>query len=351
LAETLKLSAIYVKDESCRLGLGSFKALGGSYAAIRIVLEHAGRVLGGDLEIEDLDRPHVRAVAATMTLACATDGNHGRSVAQGAQIAGANCVIFVHSGVSAARVQAIEDFGARTIRVPGTYDDSVVEATKVCAANGWTTVSDTSWPGYERIPTLVMQGYTVLMDEVMAALPQKPTHVFIQAGVGGLAATVAAYLAVRYQEGRPILSVVEPDRAACIYESIRAGELIKIDHRVPTVMAMLECYEPSLVAWRIITRAADAFVAITEDDAIRAMNSLARPIGADPAIISGESGGAGLAGLAHVCADPAYRAALRLDADSVVLVVNTEGATDPDRYFDLVGIRHDELEAVRKDLS
>ena len=337
LARELGVASIHIKDEGHRLGLGSFKALGGSYAVIRLVLEEAAREFGRDVDISELHTPEVRAVARKLTVACATDGNHGRSVAQGAQLVGANCAIFVHSGVSAERIAAIARFGAKIISVDGNYDGSVAEASRVAAAEGWQTVSDTSWPGYERIPGFVMQGYTALLREVVRQIPQPPTHVFVQSGVGGIAAAVAGYFSLLYGDDRPVLTVVDPSRAACLVESARAGKAVKIQHGEPTVMAMLECYEPSLVAWRILSRCADAFMTVDEDDAIGAMRRLADPEGGDPAIVSGESGGVGLAALIKVSAEQDLRSKLKLGKDSRVLLINTEGATDPALYEKLVG--------------
>lgn len=338
LAARLGVGAIHVKDEGHRLGLGSFKALGGAYAVIRLVLEAAGERLGRPVDMADLHAPDVAAVARGMTFACATDGNHGRSVAQGARLVGARAAIFVHSGVSDERVAAIARFGAKMIRVAGTYDDSVREAARVAEEKGWTIVSDTSWPGYERIPGLVMQGYTALLREALRTLPAPPTHVFVQAGVGGIAAAVAGHLALEFGAARPVFTVVDPARAACLFESARAGRPVTIAHGEPTVMAMLECYEPSLVAWRVLSRAADAFMTVGEEDAVAAMRQLARPVAGDPAIVAGESGGVGLAGLMRAAADPAARAALGLDGTARILVVNTEGATDPGRYEEIVGL-------------
>jgi diaminopropionate ammonia-lyase len=332
------VGAIHVKDEGFRLGLGSFKALGGAYAVARLVAEEATKRLGRPIDLDATQSPEVQAVAGAMTFTCATDGNHGRSVAWGAQRVGAQAAIFVHGGVSDSRVAAIARYGARMIRVAGTYDDSVAQAAWVGAENGWTVVSDTAWPSYERIPLLVMQGYTALVNEALGALARPPTHVFVQAGVGGVAAAVAGHLVLMLRDRRPKFVVVDPARAACIYETARAGGPVKIAHGPPTVMAMLECYEPSPVAWRVLSRAADAFMTVEDADAIAVMNRLARPAGSDPAIVAGESGGAGLAGVVRAAADPEIRANLGLDRASRVLVVNTEGATDPQRYAELVGM-------------
>ncbi|MER8905765.1 diaminopropionate ammonia-lyase [Mesorhizobium sp. M0615] len=335
LAGELGLGAVHIKDEGFRLGLGSFKALGGAYAVFRLVLEEASRSLGRPVDVADLNRFDVRAVAAGMTVACATDGNHGRSVAQGAQLVGAKAAIFVHAGVSEARIAAIARYGAEMIRVDGNYDDSVRQAAEVSAEQGWTVVSDTSWPGYERIPGLVMQGYSTIVREALGQLPQPPTHVFVQAGVGGIAAALAGHLAIVLGDARPTFIVVEPARAACVVAAARAGHVVKVAHDQPTVMAMLECYEASQVAWRVLARVADAFMTVDEEEAVAVMRRLARPAGNDPVIVAGESGGVGLAGLIRAVAD--HKAALGLDDKSRVLVINTEGATDPHRYTELVG--------------
>ncbi|MDC9832537.1 diaminopropionate ammonia-lyase [Rhizobium binxianense] len=338
LAAEIGVASIHMKDEGHRLGLGSFKALGGAYAVIRLVLDEAAHRLGRAIDISELHSSTVRKIAETMTVACATDGNHGRSVAQGAQLVGARAVISVHSGVSDERVAAIARFGADMIRVDGTYDDSVREAARIAEEKGWTIVSDTSWPGYERIPGLVMQGYTALVREALRAMPQPPTHVFIQAGVGGIAAAVAGHMAIAFGDKRPTFIVVDPARAACLFETARAGHLVTVAHGEPTIMAMLECYEPSLVAWRILSRVADAFMTVDEDDAIAVMKRLADPAGNDPAIVAGESGGVGLAGLIGAIGDPAIRQALSLDGHSRIFLVNTEGATDPGKYEEIVGL-------------
>ncbi|TIX70717.1 MAG: diaminopropionate ammonia-lyase [Mesorhizobium sp.] len=322
LADELGIAALYVKDEGQRLGLGSFKALGGAYAVIRLVLEEAGKWLGRTVDIGEINDAKVREIASSMIFVCATDGNHGRSVAQGAGLVGARSVIFVHAGVSRERVAAIARFGAEIVQVEGGYDHAVREVARVGAERGWKIVSNTSWPGYERVPGLVMQGYTVIVRETLRQVAEPPTHVFLQAGVGGFA---------------------EPGRSACVYASAEAGRPATIAHQQSTVMAMLECAEPSLVAWRVLARVGDAFMTVEEEDAVAVMKRLARPLGNDPAIISGESGGAGLAGLIRAAGDKQMRAALDLDTHSRVLVINSEGATDPGRYAELVGVAPDDV--------
>ena len=337
LAQKLGLGALHLKDEGQRLGLGSFKALGGAYALMLLVQAEAGRQWGRAVPDDALMSDAVRKVAAGMTFACATDGNHGRSVAQGAQMMGAQAVIFVHSGVSAARMDAIARFGARVVRVKGNYDDSVNEASRVAALKGWTVLSDTSWEGYEDIPALVTQGYTAIPHEVLGALTQPPTHVFLQAGVGGFAAAVAGHLAVLLGKARPHVTIVEPARAACLFESAEQGRPMAIAPGEASIMAMLECYEPSRIAFRVLERVADGFMTLPEEAAPEVMRRLAFPEAGDPPVVAGESGGVGLAGLMAVLQDKALAARIGLGPEARVLVINTEGATDPALYAQIVG--------------
>ncbi len=343
LAGELAIAALHVKDEGQRLGLGSFKALGGAYAVIRLVLEEAGKWLGRTVDIGEINDAKVRQIASGMTFVCATDGNHGRSVAQGAGLVGARSVIFVHAGVSRERVAAIARFGAEIVEVEGGYDHAVREVARVGAERGWKIVSNTSWPGYERVPGLVMQGYTVIVREALRHLAEPPTHVFLQAGVGGFAAAIAGHMAILLGSRRPKAVVVEPARSACVYASAQAGRPVTIANQQSTVMTMLECAEPSTVAWRVLARVGDAFMTVDEDDAVAVMKRLARPLGNDPAIVSGESGGTGLAGLIRAAGDRQMRAALGLDSHSRVLVINSEGATDSGRYAELVGMAPDQV--------
>ncbi|MGO4830938.1 diaminopropionate ammonia-lyase [Rhizobiaceae sp. 2RAB30] len=337
LAKASGIGALHVKDEGKRFGLKSFKALGGAYAVISLVLEEAGRRLGRGLSPTDIASQDVRAIVATMTVACATDGNHGRSVAWGAELAGAACEIFIHAGVSEGRAAAMAAFGAHINRIQGSYDDSVALAAEMAAARGWTVVSDTSWEGYETIPLTVMQGYTAMIGEALDASAEPPTHLFLQAGVGGMAAAVASYATQRLGAAAPKVVVVEPERAACLYATARAGRLVTIPHGEPTIMAMLECATPSPIGWEVLRNLADGYVTLEEQEAVKAMKMLAQPVGGDPAIVAGESGATGLAGMFACLADPTARAHLGLDAQSRVLVFNSEGATDPKIYADIVG--------------
>lgn len=189
-----------------------------------------------------------------------------------------------------------------------------------------------------------MQGYTALVREALRQMTEPPTHVFIQSGVGGIAAAVAGYMAIEFGDRRPTSVVVDPARAACLFESAKAGHAVRIAHGEPTVMAMLECYEPSLVAWRILSRVADRFMTVDEADAIAVMKALANPLDNDPAIVAGESG-VGLAAPIKAASNPEIKAALALDENSRVFLINTEGATDPARYAEFVGATPAQVEA------
>lgn len=328
LADVLGIAALAVKDESQRLGLGSFKALGGASIVIRRVLLRASARLGYAVEATDLLEDHILAAVSDLVVTCASAGNHGRAVAAGASVVGCRAVIFVHTGVSADRVAAIARCGAEIRQVDGVYDDAVTTARSIAAQEHWDLVSDTASPGYEHIPLQIMQGYTVALREALAQLSAPPTHVFVQAGVGGLAAAVAAYLRSAFGTSAPRLVVVEPARAACLFASHQSGKLTKIAREGPTLMAMLECYEPSLVAWRILERTAHAFMTVDEEDAVSAMLMFAHPVSRDPRIAAGESGGVGLAALRKALTEPRVREALELDHRSRVLLFNTEGPVD-----------------------
>jgi diaminopropionate ammonia-lyase len=334
VAAAARVGHVRYKDEGGRFGLGSFKALGGAYAVMRLLqAELAKRGAAHAATAAALMDGTHRAATRAITVTCATDGNHGRSVAWGAQRFGAACVIFVHETVSQGRRDAIATWGAEIRVVPGTYDDAVREAQKQADANGWFVVSDTSYPGYTEVPRDVMQGYRVMAEEAAEQIGEAPTHVFIQGGVGGVAAAVSTQMRARYGTG-PRIIVVEPDKAACLLASAEAGEPATVPGDLDTLMAGLACGEPSLLAWQELERAAFAFMAVPDDSAVACMKALAAR---KPAVVAGESAVAGLAGLLLAAQEPFARTALGLERDSRVLLFGTEGATDPQVYARLVG--------------
>ena len=332
VARAAGIGSVQMKDEAPRFGLGSFKALGGAYAVAQVLgAELARRGVAARAGSADLVAGIYAAVTGGITVTCATDGNHGRSVAWGAQRFGCRCVIYVHATVSQGRVDAIARYGAEVRRVAGTYDDAVREAARVADAEGWFVISDTSYPGYTTVPVDVMQGYRVMADEALEQWQgAPPTHCFMQGGVGGAAAAVSVQLRGRVVP-RPMFIVAEPDKAACLLASAEAGEPVAIPGDLDTLMAGLACGEPSILAWQELARAADVFMAVPDEAAVECMRLLARQ-----GIGAGESGGAGLAALLLAAADPAARAALNLGPASRVLLFSTEGATDPALYKSLV---------------
>ncbi len=325
-ARALGIASLRYKDERGRFGLKSFKALGGAYA-VRRVLERAGRS------------------AREVTVTCATDGNHGRSVAWGAQLFGCKCVIVIHETVSEGRAEAIRRYGADVVRVKGNYDDAVRHAAAEAARCGWFVVSDTSYEGYRDVPVDVMHGYGVMAAEIVRQLPENgiPTHVFVQVGVGALAAAICAHFWLDWGPRRPRFVAVEPDRADCLVRSIEAGRPVAVHGDLDTVMAGLACGEVSELAWEILREGADAAIAVADDYALAAVRAFAAPRDGDPVIVSGETGGAGLAALLALDDRPEMRAQLGLGADSRVLLLGSEGDTDPEIYRRIVGKSAEEL--------
>ncbi|MBX9749320.1 MAG: diaminopropionate ammonia-lyase [Roseococcus sp.] len=322
------VASVHFKDESGRFGLGSFKALGGAYAVCKLLgAELARRGTANNADGAALESGQYAHATAQITVTCATDGNHGRSVAWGAQRFGAGCVIFVHENVSQGRQDAIARYGAKIRVVPGNYDDSVRAAQHAADENGWFVISDTSYPGYTEPPRDVMQGYRLMAEEAITQMGGvEPTHVFVPCGVGGVAAAVAVQLRNSLGAG-PRLIVAEPEEAACLTNSLEAGELRTVTGALDTVMAGLACGEPSLLAWQELERS--AFAAMTVPDALvgptmRAMR--------EQGIEAGESGVAGLIALEGALAHPFAGAVLGLTPESRVLIFGTEGATDPELY-------------------
>jgi diaminopropionate ammonia-lyase len=306
LAARLGVGEIRVKDESQRFGFGAFKALGGVFAVHEYVAAH-------------------RALPpAEMVFATASSGNHGRAVALGAQTVGAFCTIFLPKFTSAEKEAAIRALGAEVIRIDGDYEAAVAECRLQAEEKDWTIISDTSWEGYEAIPRDVMRGYTQLADEIVRQWKAGPTHLFVQAGVGGLAAAVIGYLWATLPH-RPVSVIVEPQSADCWFQSNRAGKPALASGDAETAMGGLACREISPLTWPVVGLGADWFMTIEEDQVSPARHLLAHPLEDDPPIVSGPSGCAGLAGLTRICTDEEAFKSLHLDKRSRVILINSEG--------------------------
>ena len=337
LAQALGVASVHYKDEGSRFGLGSFKALGGAYAVARLLCRELGAKLGRTLTTQDLLDPAIRLMCSNITVTCATDGNHGRSVAWGAQMFGCQCVIYIHATVSEGRKDAIAKYGAEVVRTEGNYDDAVRQADLDAKAHGRFVISDTSYPGYMDVPRDVMQGYQLMVEEAATQLVERPTHIFVQAGVGGLAAAVCGYFWERDGGDRPVFVVVEPDKADCLAQSGKAGQLTAVTGDIDTLMAGLACGEVSHLAWEILEKGTDAFCVIPDEAAVAAMRLLAYPLGQDTPIVAGESAVAGVAAAIGCSQNIEARKTLGLTKDSRVLFFGSEAATDPELYAQLVG--------------
>jgi len=324
LAERLGVAEVRVKDESQRFGFGAFKALGGVLAVYNELSGAVGEAYHSNTSFGELMRGKHSEITSRYVFSTASSGNHGRSVAAGAKLFGNRCFIFLPKFTSAEKEAAIRARGAEVIRVDGDYDTAVGECKRRSEENGWTIISDTSWDGYEAAPRSVMRGYCVLAHETVTEWRQAPTHVFVQAGVGGLAAAVIGYLWAVLPT-RPTFVVVEPESADCWFQSNRAGKPTLARGNADTVMGGLACREISSITWPVVGEAADWFMTIEEDQVLPARRLLGHPLDGDPSIASGPSGCAGMAGLARACSDEAAFGALKLDRHSRVLLINSEG--------------------------
>lgn len=340
LADMLGVGGIYIKDEAQRLELNSFKVMGGSFAVYRFIQKKLN-MEDTELTYEYLISDECHKALGDITFCSATDGNHGRGLAWAAQKLGHKCHIYVHSETSQARIEAIRSYGAVITIVEGNYDDAVRQAASDAAKNGWEVISDTSWDGYTEIPTWIMQGYTSMLLECQEQFAgmglQKPTHVFVQAGVGALAASVVGFYTALFPEEPPVFVVVEPNKAPCIYESIKAGDgqCHSVKGDLDTIMAGLACGDPSPIAFEILSKNADAFLSVPDYIAARGMRVLSCPLTGDPFMISGESGAAPLGALYSVMTEKGaedLRNKLGLNKQSRVFIVNTEGNTDPKHF-------------------
>ncbi|MBN1681134.1 MAG: diaminopropionate ammonia-lyase [Anaerolineae bacterium] len=357
LAAMMGLGGIWVKDESVRLTLNSFKVLGGSFAMYRFVqsrldMEHL------EIPFSELTSDAIRQKLGDITFATATDGNHGRGVAWAAKAMGFRAVIYVHKFTSQARIKAIESSGAEVHVIDGTYDDAVRQVTVDAQQNGWHVISDTAWEGYEDVPRWVMQGYTTMLNEAQEQINAqgiiKPTHVFVQAGVGALAASTIGFYHQLFGQDDPVAVVVEPETAACLYRSVELGD--GSPHTYPgdldTIMAGLACGDPSPLAWDILRDCADAFLSCPDYVAAKGMRVYGVPLAGDPFIVSGESGAVTLGALMFIMERPELadlRDRLRLNAESQVLLINSEGNTDPNHFRRVVWDGADQVPAEYKE--
>jgi diaminopropionate ammonia-lyase family len=337
LARATGVGTVHLKDESARSPLGSFKALGAPVALLRLLQRAVPDARAPDL----LAGRHAASLGGVVVIS-ATDGNHGRALAAAARSVGCRCVIVLHANVSPEREQPIAALGAEIVRVAGNYDASVQEAARLAALNGWQVVSDTSYEGYEDIPRDVMQGYSVIADEILEAAPQAGpcpyTHVFLQGGVGGLAAGIASYFWERYGRDRPAFVVVEPEQADCLLQSAISGAPARARGSVDSLMAGLACGEASPLAWRFLVGSVEFFQTVSDEEAANAMRVLARGEAGDVPVLAGESGAAGLAGLRALAADAELAQRAGLGPAARVLLVNTEGATAPQLYESITGL-------------
>lgn len=337
LAAEARVARIDYKHEGPRFGLGSFKALGGAYAAMGVLKRELSVRLGREVTLAEVRGGSLADEVAEITLVSATDGNHGRSLAWGCQRVGAPCRIYIHAEVSEGRAEAMRDLGAEVIRIDGDYDASVALARDEAAENGWFVVSDTSWEGYTDPPRDVMAGYGVMTREACEALAEAPTHVFLQGGVGGLAGSVAAGLRQFWGDQSPRVVVVEPELAACLYESAKAGQAMAVEIAEETIMAGLSCGEPSPMAWEILSEEASDFLTMPDSIVAPTVRLLARPENGDPVVEAGESAVAGLAALIAARRNADLSAKLGLDEASRVLLIGSEGVTDPAIFAAIMG--------------
>ena len=345
LAKYYGVQKLWLKDESKRFGLNAFKVLGGSYAIGKYLSQKLGRDMS-ELLFNVLISDEVKKQLGDVTFVTATDGNHGRGVAWVANKLRQKSVVYMPKGSAKMRFDAIAREGADVSITDLNYDDAVRLANKGAEEHGWIMVQDTAWDGYEEIPLWIMQGYSTIINEIVeqleAAKEEKPTHVFLQAGVGSFAGAVQGYLAHLYGDDRPITIICEPHGANCIYKSMEAndGKPHNVTGDLTTIMAGLACGEPNTISWKILRDNADFSVSCDDSIAARGMRVLSSPLGNDQRVISGESGAVGL-GLFTVLSEKKEEyaelmKALKIDENSRILCISTEGDTDVEGYKNVV---------------
>ncbi len=336
-AKFLRISSLFYKDESYRFELASFKALGGAYAVLK-TLQQKLHIEGISATTSDLISRKFYDFTSNETVVCATDGNHGRSVAWGAKMFGCKCRIYLHENVSQDRENAISLFGAKIIRKDGDYDASVREAAKDAEKFGWSLLADTNaGGGSDKIPILVMHGYSIIVSELIEQLSKNATHVFVPAGVGGLAAAIAGRWSNISEKTKPAIIVVEPNKANCVYKAIMQGSPVELEGDVNSFMACLSAGTVSPAAWPIIATEVDHVVTISDEIAKETMRALASGFNGDQPLISGESGCATVAAIIAVAQKDELRKSLGINSDSRIVAIGSEGATAPELWQEVVG--------------
>ena len=341
LAKELGLGGVYVKDESYRFGLNAFKVLGGSFAIGSYLAGRLGVDIG-QLPYDRMTGKETREKLGDITFVTATDGNHGRGVAWTANRLGQKSVVYMPKGSALERLENIRALGSDASITELNYDDAVRLANQGAEKHGWVMVQDTAWEGYEDIPRWIMQGYTTLALEAAEQLRQlsveKPTHIFLQAGVGAMSGGITGFLRDCYGD-EPVITIVEPNKADCIYRSARAGERYCVTGEMQTIMAGLACGEPCTIGWDILRDHADHFISCPEYVAAKGMRVLGNPVNGDTRVVSGESGAVTLGLVAELMQNPSLdwlREPLGLGSDSRVLCISTEGDTDRENYRRIV---------------
>ena len=339
-AGLLGIDNIYVKDESYRFDLNAFKVLGGSYAIGNYLAQKLGKTIS-EMPYERLVSEEVRKELGDITFVTATDGNHGRGVAWTAGQLRQRAVVYMPKGSAAERLENIRAEGAEASITDLNYDGAVRLANRQAQEKGWVMVQDTAWEGYEDIPQWIMQGYGTMGYEAYTQLPEKPTHIFLQAGVGSMAGAVAGFFAGVYGKDRPIITIVEPDKADCIFRTAKAadGRLHVVTGDMDTIMAGLACGEPCSIGWNVLKDYADYFISCPDYMAAQGMRILGNPAAGDSRVIAGESGAAAFGCVSEILRNPRYaqiKERLKLNKTSRALFFNTEGDTDRENYRSIV---------------
>ena len=341
LAHELGVNAFFVKDESYRFGLNAFKSLGGSFCLGKYIAERLGCDIS-ELSYSKITSPEIKSKLGEITFVTATDGNHGRGIAWAANRLGHKAVVYMPAGTVEERLKNIIKLGADASITEFNYDNTVRFAADNANKSGWILVQDTSWPDYEKIPRWIMQGYLTMALEAVEQLNGViPTHVFLQAGVGSMAGALAAFFADYYKDNKPVITIIEPNKADCIYRTARAddGNLHTVKGSMNTIMAGLACGEPCTVAWEMLRRYAEIYVSMPDYVAAKGMRVLANPLGDDGRIISGESGASTSGFVCELLQNQSLdylREMLEVGSDSRLLCFSTEGDTDRRNYRSIV---------------